>query len=150
MTKLSSLFGSTDNLRVKSFELGGHTFKVRVPLTKELDQINERVKVVDEQEAQRRFEKMVAGFTDDIEGVVKTENDVIVDGRSTRELVSTILTMENRMVEFIKLLVPAEGQNLEGLTYQDIDAEWPFSVQLEILEKINNAIQPGYKEERKN
>lgn len=150
MTKLSSIFGSTDNLRVKSFELGGHTFKVRVPLTKELDQINQKINSVDPQESQARFEKMVAGFSDDIEGVVKTENDVIVDGRSTRELVNTILMMENRLVEFIKLLIPTEGQNLEGLTYQDIDAEWPFSVQLEILEKISNAIQPGYKEERKN
>lgn len=149
MTRLSSAFGGTENLRIKSFELGGQTFKVRIPLTKEMEAINERIKVFDPKEASRRFKKMTAGFSEGIEGIVKTDDDVIVDGRSTKELVETVMLMENRVVEFIKLLVPEEG-TLDGITYEEIEAEWPMSVQLEILAKINEAIQPGYKEERKN
>ena len=149
MTRLSSAFGGTENLRIKSFELGGHKFKVRVPLTKEMDEINERIKVIDKKELNSRFKKMTDGFSDGIEGIVKTDDDVIVDGRSTKELVETVLLMENRVVEFIKLLVPEEG-TLDGITYEEIEAEWPMSVQLEILGKINEAIQPGYKEDRKN
>lgn len=149
MTRLSSAFGGTENLRIKSFELAGHKFKVRVPLTKEMDEINERIKNIDAKEAKKRYEKMVAGFTKEVEGVVITDDDVIVEGRSTKELVETVMMMENRVVEFIKLLV-AESGSLEDITYEEIEAEWPMAVQLEILAKISDAIQPGYKEERKN
>lgn len=150
MTRLGSAFKNSDALRLKTFELGGQIFRVRIPLTKEMDAIEERINTIDEAEEQRRYDKMVAGFGSiEMEGVVKTDNDVIVEGRSTRDMVRGILKMENRVVEFIKLLVPADG-NLDDITYEEIDAEWPFTVQLEILAKISEVIAPGYKEERKN
>ena len=150
MTRLGSAFKNSDALRLKTFELGGQIFRVRIPLTKEMETIEDRIKNIDEAEEQRRYEKMVAGFGNiEMEGVVKTDNDVVVEGRSTRDMVRSILQMENRVVEFIKLLVPADG-TLDDITYEEIDAEWPFTVQLEILAKINEVIAPGYKEERKN
>jgi hypothetical protein len=45
--------------------------------------------------------------------------------------------------------VPQEG-TLDELTYADVDAEWPIQVQLELLAKITEAIQPGYKVSRGN
>jgi hypothetical protein len=154
MTRLGSAFGSkynTEALRTKTFELAGHIFKVRIPLTKEMDEIQERVTKFDEAELQSRFDKMTASFRigEPVEGIVITENDVTVDGRSTKELVETTLITENRIVEFIKLLVPEEG-TLDELTYADVDAEWPIQVQLELLAKITEAIQPGYKASRGN
>lgn len=151
MTRLASAFGETSNLRTKTFELGGHTFKVRIPLSKELDALQERVKNIDQEEFKKRFDKMTASFRESeaIEGIVVTENDVIVEGRSTKDLVETILQMEARMVEYIKLLIPENG-TLDELTYEDVEAEWPMAVQLEILAKISEAIQPGYKDSRKN
>lgn len=150
MTKLTSAFGEISNLRTKSFELAGCNFKVRVPLTKELDAMQERIEKFDQTEYQKRFDKMTASFRNDtIDGVVVTETDVIVEGRSTKELVKTILQMENRVVEYIKLLVPVNG-SLDDITYEDIEAEWPTPVQLEIIAKISEAIQPGYKDSRKN
>ena len=154
MTRLGSAFGSkynTEALRTKTFELAGHIFKVRIPLTKEMDEIQERVTKFDEAELQSRFDKMTASFRvgEPVEGIVITENDVTVDGRSTRELVETTLITENRIVEFIKLLVPEEG-SLDEITYADVDAEWPIQVQLELLAKITEAIQPGYKASRGN
>jgi hypothetical protein len=151
MTKLSSAFGEISSLRTKTFELGGHTFKVRIPLTKELDDMQERIVKFDKEEYQRRFDKMTVSFKESqaIEGIVITDEDVIVEGRSTKDLVETILQMENRMVEYIKLLVPDVG-TLDNITYQDIEDEWPMAVQLEILAKISEAIQPGYKDSRKN
>jgi DNA-binding transcriptional regulator YbjK len=150
MTKLTSAFGEISNLRTKSFELAGYNFKVRVPLTKELDAMQERIEKYDQAEFQKRFDKMTASFRNNtIEGVVVTDNDVIVEGRSTKELVETILQMENRVVEYIKLLVPVNG-TLDEITYEEIEAEWPTAVQLEILAKISEAIQPGYKDSRKN
>lgn len=150
MTRLGSAFKNSDALRLKTFELGGQIFRVRIPLTKEMEVIEERIKKVDEAEEQRRYEKMVVGLGSiETEGVVRTDNDVIVEGRSTREMVRSVLQMENRVVEFIKFLVPTEG-TLDDITYEEIDAEWPFTVQLEILAKISEVIAPGYKEERKN
>jgi hypothetical protein len=150
MTRLTTAFGEISNLRTKSFELAGYNFKVRVPLTKELDAMQERIENFDLFEFQKRFDKMTASFrTGTFDGVVVTEDDVIVEGRSTKELVQTILRMENRMVEYIRLLIPVNG-TLDGITYDDIEAEWPTTVQLEILAKISEAIQPGYKDSRKN
>lgn len=150
MTKLTSAFGEITNLRTKTFELAGYNFKVRVPLTKELDAMQERIEKFDQAEFQKRYDKMTSSFrADTLDGVVVTDNDVIIEGRSTKELIETILQMENRMVEYIKLLVPVNG-TLDEITYEDIEAEWPTAVQLEILAKISEAIQPGYKDSRKN
>ena len=146
--KLSAAFGDTKELRTKSFELGNHKFKVRVPLTKELEDMTARCETVDEAKFATRYSKATAGFKEG-DGVEIKEDDVIVDGRSTKELVRSAIKMENRIVEFIKLLVPEQG-SLEDITYEDIEAEWPFAVQLEMLEKISEAIQPGYKDSRKN
>lgn len=150
MTRLGSAFKNSDNLRLKTFELGGQIFRVRIPLTKEMEAIEERINNIDAEEEQRRFDKMVAGFKEvSVEGVDIVDGDVIVDGRSTRDMVRMVLKMENRVVEFIKMLVPVDG-TLDDITYEEIEAEWPMSVQLDILAKINEVISPGYKEERKN
>lgn len=153
MTRLSSAFGDkyqSQALRTKTFVLGGHTFKVRIPLSKEMEQLQERINKIDEAEAKRRFDKMTANFHGEpIEGVVISEDDVVVDGRSTKELVNTVMVVENRIVEYIKLLVPETG-NFDDLTYEEVEAEWPMSVQLELLSSISEAIQPGYKDSRKN
>ena len=151
MTRLSSAFGETTNLRTKTFQLGGHTFKVRIPLSKELDVLNDKVQNIDQEEFKKRFDKMTSSFRESvgIDGVVVTDDDVVIEGRSTKELVETILQMESRMVEYVKLLIPENG-NLDGITYEDVEAEWPMAVQLEILSKISESIQPGYKDSRKN
>lgn len=149
MTRFAAL-GDLSNLRIKSFELGGHTFKVRVPLTKEMEEITARIQEVSDKELQERYEKMTAGFRngEKIEGVEITDDDVVVDGRSTKELAKTAIQAEQRVVEYFKLLV-IDG-DLDGLTYQEIEDSFPFSVQLEIISKVSDAIQPGYKEQRKN
>jgi hypothetical protein len=150
MTKLTSAFGEISNLRTKSFELAGYNFKVRIPLTKELDAMQERIEKFDQDEFQKRFDKMTSSFrTGTLDGVVVTDDDVVIENRSTKELIQTILQMENRMVEYIRLLVPVNG-TLDEITYEDIEAEWPTAVQLEVLAKISEAIQPGYKDSRKN
>jgi len=87
--------------------------------------------------------------TEESEGVEVIEDDVVVDGKSTKDTIISIVQMENKITEYIKLLVPKEG-SLENLTYQEIDEEFTLQTQLEIVEKITEVIQPGYKETRKN
>jgi hypothetical protein len=75
--------------------------------------------------------------------------DVMVDGRSTKELVETAIRFENRTVEFFKLLV-ADSGDLNDLTYEDIESEMPLTVQIEMINAIGDAIQPSFGESRKN
>ena len=157
MTKLANAFGdeykkSSASIKVKTFELGGHTFKVRVPLSKEVSEMDARVENIDKAKIEAKYLKISEPFRkldDKIEGLVITDDDVVVDGRSCRELAKTALQSEQRVLEYVRLLV-AENGDMSEITYQDIEDEFPFQVQLEIVAKINEAIQPGYKESRKN
>ena len=150
MTRLSTALKTTQQIRTKSFELAGSVFKVVVPLTKQLDEITQRIIDVPEEDIQARLKKMTETLSGtDIEGVEVKDDDVVVNGISTKETVKSVLQMERKIVEYFKLLVPVEG-TLDGLTYEEIDSEFPLQVQFEILEKITEVIQPGYKDARKN
>jgi hypothetical protein len=156
MSRIQSAFGdsyqkASAHLRTKTFELGGHVFKVRIPLSKEMEQIETAITTIDDEVLKRRYEKMSSSFRDGVllDGVEVTDDDVIIEGRSTRELARSVILMEQRIVEYIKLLVPENG-NWDGLTYEEVEAEWPMTVQLEMVAKISETIQPGFKDSRKN
>ena len=155
MSKLASAFGkkyesAVAQIRTKTFSIGGHEFKVRIPLTVEMNALQGRISDVDEDKLKAKLDEMTKGLRESPPaGVEVTENDVIIDGKSTRELANAVLMMENRVVEYIRLLVPVNG-TLDDITYAEIEEEWPLSVQMEIVERISEAIQPGYKDTRKN
>lgn len=155
MSKFASAFGekydsALNQIRTKSFTIGGYQFNVRVPLTAEVTALQERISQVDQDKLQAKFEDMTKEIRKSpVEGVEVTDSDVIIDGKSTRELASAVLMMEQRVVEYIRLLVPVNG-TLDDITYEEIEAEWPLSVQMDIVDRINEAIQPGYKDSRKN
>ena len=51
-----------DEVRIRSFELGGHTFKVKVPLTSEYESMLERVKQADEVDIEKYYEQLTKEF----------------------------------------------------------------------------------------
>ena len=160
MTKFSSAFGekyqaNKSNMLVRSFELGGHTFKVKIPLVSESDAIYKKVSEPDEalineiyEEITKPLKQFESNQTDEFKFV---DNDILVNGRSMREAAKNKAITEARITEFFKLLVPElEGASLADLTYKDIEDEFPLSVQMQIVEKIGEAISPTYKESRGN
>jgi hypothetical protein len=160
MTRLSTAFGekyqaNKKNLLIRSFELGGHTFKVRIPLVAESDEIYKKVSDPDADTVEKIYVDITASLrkfqatqSDDFKF---TDDDVLVDGRSMREAAKNKAITEARITEFFKLLVPElEGASLEDLTYKDIEEEFPISVQMQIVEKIGEVISPTYKEARGN
>ena len=150
MTRLAKALKISDTLRIKTFELGGQIFRVKVPLNSELDSIINKIVNVPEEDVKKRLEKMIAALKDsNLEGVEVKDDDVVVEGRSTKESVVAVMQMERKVVEYLKLLVPETG-TLDDLTYEEIEQEFPLQVQLELLEKITEVIQPGYKDARKN
>lgn len=138
MSRLATAFKLNDSIRTKEFELGGFKFKVRVPLDKELEDITKRFLSPSDDMINARMEKM--------KGLLGEEgSDVELD----KESVISVLRMEQKITEYVRLLVPEEG-TISDITYEEISAEFPLQVQLELLNKITEAIQPGYKDARKN
>ena len=160
MTKFSSAFGdkyqtNRKNLLIRSFELGGHTFKVRIPLGAESDEIYKKVSEPDEETIEKVYQEITKPLrqfeNNQTEEFQFTDNDILVDGRSMREAAKNKAITEARITEFFKLLVPEmEGVTLEDLTYADIEEEFPISVQMQIVEKIGEVISPTYREARGN
>lgn len=144
-----SLQINTDNIRIREFMMAGQKLRVRVPLAAEMELIS---KAVDDAEWQSKFDSLKKPFIEDAGGKVEeTADDVIVDGRSLKELAIMSAKTEARIVQMVRLLVPAEeGFDMAQISYADIEAEFPFSVQLELMKKIAEVISPGYEESRKN
>jgi len=156
MTRLSKALGdkfstAIQEIRTRTFTLGKHEFKVRIPLNAEMDALLKRIAEIDSQKSEERLKKMTESLRiNPPQGVeIKDDGDVIVEGRSTRETVGSIIMLENRVVEYMKLLVTADGM-LDDITYEEIEAEIPFASQLDLIDAINEAIQPGFKDTRKN
>jgi hypothetical protein len=152
--KLSEILKiNQETLRTRAFTLGGQKFKVRVPLAVELEAINKRVADVDVEKKIEELMKPLLEKREQLESdaVVYLDDDVIVDGRSTKELAKMTAQTEQRILEMVKLLVPEKANTtMDGLTYAEIDDEFPFAVQLELMKKIAEVISPGYEEARKN
>jgi hypothetical protein len=148
--KLSqSLKINSDNIRIREFTMAGQKLRVRVPLASEMEAIT---KAVDDVEWQGKFEDLKKSFGDDPDATIEhLEDDVTVNGKSIKELAIMSAKTEERIVQMVRLLVPAEdGFDMSQISYADIEAEFPFSVQIEMMKKISEVISPGYEETRKN
>lgn len=144
---------SNDSMRVRAFTLGGQSFKVRVPLATEMEAISDKVLNVD---SSKKFSEMMAPLLEkraelESETIKYVDDDAIVDGKSIKELSKLTAQTECRITEMIRLLVPAaEGFDMTTIEYSDIESEFPFAIQLELMKKIAEVIAPGYEETRKN
>jgi predicted metal-dependent hydrolase len=140
-----------EKIRIREFELGGHTFKVKVPLSVESDAIQEALKNPDENLIQEYYEQLTKSLTDNKDkatpedGVEFLENDVIVLGRSMREASKAKVVTEARITEMFKLLVPEEADfDMATITYKDIEELFPLPIQLKLVEEITNVISFDY------
>lgn len=156
--KLEKAFGKKfdkDTVRIKTFEYNGHTFKVKIPLTKEYETILETANNVDEEILEKYYNDLVKDFitnkekmTEDM-GIVFADNDVILKDKSMREAAKNKLLTENRILALVRLLVPEEhGFDMQTVTYEMVEELFPFSVQLELIDLISNTITPTYKEQK--
>lgn len=159
MTRFQDALGAKyqqnrEKIFTRKFELGGHTFKVRVPYVHESDAIYKRINEPNEEQIAENYKQMVEPLMvlkDQDAGFIFTDDDVLIEGRSLKEAAKQKVQVEIRITEFIKLLVPEqEGASLDDLTYEEIKAEFPMAVQVQLMEKISEAISPTYKETKGN
>lgn len=141
-------------IRTRTFDFNGHTFKVRVPLTSELDAMQARLKESCPDVEEKYWTQLTNGIEDNkellesTEGVEVKDDDIIIDGRSLRDLAKQKALSERRVVEMFKLLVPEQEFDMETLTYDMIEELFPFAIQIEMMEIISKTISPDYKEIR--
>lgn len=160
MTKIVSLLGNEyqikrKELSIREFELHGFKFKVKIPLVIESDLIYKKISSQPEDKINELFLQLsepLQKFKDIEDSSISFENnDVKVEGKSLREAAKLQLMTQTRITEYIKMLIPAdENSSMQDITYEDISAEWPLSVQLALVEKIGEVISPTYKETRGN
>ena len=131
----------------RSFELGDHTFKVRIPSVQEIEAIYNYFKNPNEEKIEQEYQLMIKAFENlkDQEGVEVKDNDFIIDGRSIRETAKNKHILQHRITEYIKFLIPETG-SLEDINYEDVETEFPLTVQMTLVEKINEVISPDYKD----
>lgn len=151
MSKFSKAFGAgyeKNKLSIisRSFVLGNHTFKVRVPSTGELERIFNYANNPDQKKIDEAYNALIQNISGD--NVEKTEDDTIIEGRSLREAAKNKVVMQYRITEYFKLLVADENDALADLEYEDIETEFPLAIQLQFVDKINEVISPDYKEAR--
>lgn len=155
MSKLGSALGKKYeehklSILTRTFELGEHTFKVRVPNVHEIEAIYDYFKNPDEEKVEviyQELSKDLIAMKDQAgDNIEFKDNDIIIDGRSLRDAAKNKVSIQHRIVEYIKFLIPEDGQSLDGIEYKDIEDEFPLSIQLTLVDKINEVISPDYKE----
>jgi len=133
----------------RQFELGGHTFKVKVPSVSEVENIYDYFKTPNEDDVEKNYQTLIKGFNaEKAEGVEVKDNDIIIEGRSMRETAKNKTLLQYRITAYIKFLIGENGETLDQITYEDIEAEFPLAIQLTLVDKINEVISPEYKEIR--
>jgi hypothetical protein len=154
MSNLSSAFGkkfNKDIIRTRSFDFNGHTFKVRVPLSAEYEAILKETQEIDEAKVDKYYNELSKEFIEKKDtikpedDVIFSNTDIVVQGRSLKETAKNKILTDNRILAMIKLLVPEEKDfDMATITYEMVDELFPFSVQLELLERIGDVISPSY------
>lgn len=152
MSKLGSALGKKyeENrlaILTRTFELGGHTFKVKVPSVQEIEAIYNYYKNPNEEEIEKTYQILVKDLKN-VEGIVEKNNDIIIEDRSMRETAKNKHILQYRITEYIKFLIGENGETLNHITYEDVESEFPLAIQLTLVEKINEVISPEYKEIR--
>jgi hypothetical protein len=154
MSKLASALGKEyqehrQNILTRKFELGGHTFRVRVPSVAQIENIYNYFKKPDDSINETIYQDLIKDIKDvKADNVEIKENDILIEGRSMREAARNKNVLQYRTVEYFKFLIGENNESLQDITYEDIEAEFPFAIQINIVEKINEVISPDYKEIR--
>lgn len=138
--------------------------KVRVPLKKEIEEITQRIVTPPKEKVDAIYNDLAApilktldeggedfqkALNQDASMIVKTEDDLIVQGNSVRNVAQFSAIERQRIEEYFALLVSETGEPVNE-NYDQIVAEFPEFVVKEIVQAIDYAIKPDYKTVKKN
>jgi len=138
--------------------------KVRIPVKREMDSMTtditepgqHLIDVIYDRLAEplrKTLEAAEEGFIEalnkDSDKLRLTDDDVIVDGTSVRQIAKMTAVWQAQVEKYFSLLKSATGEPINE-TYDEIAEEFPEAVIREIVTKIDEAIKPNYRESKKN
>ena len=149
MSKIAQALGSKYqenklSILTRKFTMGDYTAKVRVPTVKEMEVIYEYFKNPNEDDVEKTYQQLLTLLS--AEEKEEVEKTGMVNGRSLKETARNKTVIQYRIVEYIKFLIPENGESLADLEYADVEEEYPFAIQLALVDKIHEVISPEYKE----
>lgn len=158
MGKLKQVLGvNTDAIRVRTFVYNGQPLKVRVPTTVEAEAIYEKTREPLADVIETKYQELAKPILENKDKLLEeesdvmfTDTDIVIKGKSIRDLAKTKASTELRILETFKLLVPNNGGMMDDLTYEDIAEDMPLPIQLELVQRITEVISPNYEDSRKN
>ena len=157
MSKFSAALGpryeeNRMSIMTRTFALGDHTFKVKVPSVGEMEIMNDKLKNPDQEEIDLVYKELTADIEvlrNELNSDVRFEkDDIFIGDRSMKEAAKNKVVVKYRITQYMKLIVPDSGASLDDLTYQDIEDEFPFAIQMQFMDKILEVLSPSYKEIR--
>ena len=132
-----------------------------IPLKKEMEKINNRIL----EPSQDRIDAAYIKLTEPILKVAKEggdefmsavdnkltilDNDIILDGKSMRQIANFVAIDEAKVEEYFHLLISDTGEPINE-SYEEIIEEFPEFVIKEIISVIDSALKPDYKTVKKN
>lgn len=154
------------NIKTITVDLGDVKFnlRVRIPLKKEMEEMTTRIVSPSEERVNKIYERFSAPIKKTIqeggkdflkainegkETIKIAGDDLIIDGKSVRQVANFAAIEETRIEEYFHLLISENGEPITE-TYDEITAEFPEFAVKEILETIEQAIRPDYKTVKKN
>lgn len=157
-----------DEIQIKkiSIDLGEVKFdlKMKVPLKREMEEINAKVLSPTKEKIDEVFERLSAPMRKTLEEggeefikalneskqkITVTEDDIIVDGTSLRQVAQYQAIEETRIEEYFHLLISETGEPIDE-SFEQISAEFPDFAIKEIVQSIQATISPDYKSAKKN
>ena len=158
MSRLSeSLKVNLDTIRTRAFDFKGQEFKVRIPKTKEAEEIFKKSETPPSELVEEKYAELTKGILARKEEIEQSDadiqfldNDVMMGETSLRKLAEAQAGSEIRIVESFKLLVLPNGETLTDITYEEISEDFPKPIQYDLVKRIAEVISPSYEEIRKN
>ena len=154
------------NIKTITVDLGDVKFnlRVRVPIKREVEEMTARMIAPSDERVQKIFDRFSAPIKKTIEEGGKdflkainegketikiSGDDLIIDGKSVRQVANFAAIEETRVEEYFHLLISENGEAINE-TYEEITAEFPEFAVKEIIDAIEQAIRPDYKTVKKN
>jgi len=155
--KISKALGiNTNIIRIRDFEFAGQKFKVKIPSVSEAEIMEEKVSNPSEESIKIHYDGLTKTLLENKKDFVKQEgieyldDDILMGGNSLKQLAISKCQNEIRIVETFKLLIPKDGEDMSNITYEEINNEIPFPIQLDLVKTIASIISPNYETTKKN
>ena len=138
--------------------------KVRVPVKREMDEINSKITKSDPDKVEKIYQQLAApliatlkdsdpefltALSNSDQKIELLENDVKISGTSIRNIANFTVLWQTQVELYFGLLQTPTGEPVNE-SFDEISEEFPEQMIREIVQQIDSVIKPNYKDTKKN